>query len=287
LVLGARSVGKLEQVKKDLVVKFPKLDVVIGALDVADPKSQEAFWKVVKEKEGRARPVMKERRRVSAAEVWKVLRPGNGFWDSKVEYEAIGKGAGREWDEVYMLSSLNHHISILKLRVHPLYLQFLADGALPQDLPADASWASPILQRTRWYDFFVLEDRAEAMRGLWGIMAYLMRQKEKEKENEKEKEKEKGKDKEKEKEKDKQKEKEKEVDKEYKYVSVVRKKSERESLPSYECAQCRSFYEAVGNDGGPNLRKNLVNNCSRHRSRHPPSNTPADFWDIDFPGGNF
>lgn len=54
LVLGARSVGKLEQVKKDLVVKFPKLEVVIGALDVADPKSQEAFWKVVKEKEGNA-----------------------------------------------------------------------------------------------------------------------------------------------------------------------------------------------------------------------------------------
>lgn len=54
LVLGARSVGKLEQVKKGLVVKFPKLEVVIGALDVADPKSQEAFWKMVKEKEGSA-----------------------------------------------------------------------------------------------------------------------------------------------------------------------------------------------------------------------------------------
>ncbi|KAF2803021.1 uncharacterized protein BDZ99DRAFT_428027 [Mytilinidion resinicola] len=122
--------------------------------------------------------VSKERRRVPAAEAWKLMRSKDGFWDPKVEYQAIGKSSGAVWDEIYMVSSLNHHISILKLRVHFLYVQFLTDGGLPKDLPKDASWASPTLQRTRWYDFFVIEDRAEAMRGLWGIMAYLMRQKE-------------------------------------------------------------------------------------------------------------
>jgi hypothetical protein len=78
-----------------------------------------------------------------------------------------------------MVSSLNHHISVLKLRVHPLYVQFLTDGCLPSSLPKNVSWASPILQRTRWYDLFVLEDRKQAMRGIWGIMAYLMRSQEK------------------------------------------------------------------------------------------------------------
>ena len=77
-----------------------------------------------------------------------------------------------------MVSSLNHHISILKLRIHPLYLQYLTDGTLPTQHPSDPSWASPKLQRTRWFDFFSVDDRAEAMRGLWGIMAYLMRMQE-------------------------------------------------------------------------------------------------------------
>lgn len=74
-----------------------------------------------------------------------------------------------------MVSSLNHHISILKLRVHPAYVQYLLDGDLPEDLPVDSSWCSPRLQRTRWFDLFDTNDRMEAMRGLWGITSYLMR----------------------------------------------------------------------------------------------------------------
>ena len=77
-----------------------------------------------------------------------------------------------------MVSSLNHHISILKMRIHPSYLQYLTDGTLPTQHPSDPSWTSPKLQRTRWFDFFSVDDRAEAMRGLWGIMAYLMRMQE-------------------------------------------------------------------------------------------------------------
>lgn len=78
-----------------------------------------------------------------------------------------------------MVSSLNHHISILKLRVHPLYLEYLTEGTLPQVTPSDPDWCSPKLQRTRWLDLFDVNDRNEAMRGLWGIMSYLMRAQEK------------------------------------------------------------------------------------------------------------
>ncbi|OCK79934.1 hypothetical protein K432DRAFT_382629 [Lepidopterella palustris CBS 459.81] len=131
------------------------------------------------EKPGRSRPSAKERRKLSAAEAWKVLKPGSGVWDPKIAYEAIGRNRSVDWDEVFMVSSLNHHISILKLRIHPLYLQYLTDGDFPTDPPLDPSWSSPILQRTRWYDFFNVEDRAEAMRGIWGVMAYMMRTQEK------------------------------------------------------------------------------------------------------------
>jgi hypothetical protein len=74
-----------------------------------------------------------------------------------------------------MVSSLNHHISLLRLRIHPAYLEYITEGRLPEKTPSDVDWCSPKLQRTRWFDLFDIKDRTEAMRGLWGIMSYLMR----------------------------------------------------------------------------------------------------------------
>lgn len=74
-----------------------------------------------------------------------------------------------------MISSLNHHISLLRLLIHPAYLEYITEGKLPVKTPSDPDWCSPKLQRTRWFDLFSIEDRAEAMRGVWGTMSYLMR----------------------------------------------------------------------------------------------------------------
>ncbi len=73
-----------------------------------------------------------------------------------------------------MISSLNHHISIVKLSIHQQYLEFLSSGEMPSN-PSSPSWCSPTLQRTRWFNLFCKEDRVEAMRELWGLMSYLMR----------------------------------------------------------------------------------------------------------------
>ncbi|ORY13258.1 hypothetical protein BCR34DRAFT_562306 [Clohesyomyces aquaticus] len=142
-----------------------------GASDDASP----AVAPKAEEKPSRSRLGSKDRRRPTPAEVWKILRPGNPLWDPKIVYEAIGKDRSDAWDEVFMVSSLNHHISVLKLRVHPLYLQYLTEGVLPEHEPSDSQWKSPVLQRTRWYDLFSMEERTEAMRGIWGVIAYLMR----------------------------------------------------------------------------------------------------------------
>jgi hypothetical protein len=74
-----------------------------------------------------------------------------------------------------MVSSLNHHISVLRLRVHRIYLKYLLEGTLPEKASVDPAWCSPVVGRTRWYDLLNVDDRTEAMRGIWGIMAYLMR----------------------------------------------------------------------------------------------------------------
>ena len=70
---------------------------------------------------------------------------------------------------------MNHHISLLRFRIHPAYLEYITEGKLPVETPAEADWCSPKLQRTRWFDLFNIDDRTEAMRGVWGIMSYLMR----------------------------------------------------------------------------------------------------------------
>ncbi|KAL6707770.1 hypothetical protein ACN47E_003670 [Coniothyrium glycines] len=123
----------------------------------------------------RNRDGSKARRKLSPAELWKILKPLNTLWDPKVTYEAIGKNETSEWDDVFMVSSLNHHISLVKLHVHPAYIQYVTEGELPRKLPPDVNWCSPKLQRTRWFDLFSIDDRIEAMRAIWGVMSYLMR----------------------------------------------------------------------------------------------------------------
>lgn len=48
----------------------------------------------------RAERPARSKRKQAAATAWKTLRAGVGLWDSKVEYTAIGKVAGSEWDNV-------------------------------------------------------------------------------------------------------------------------------------------------------------------------------------------
>ena len=81
-----------------------------------------------------------------------------------------------------MISSLNHHISILHMLVPPSYLQYLATGTTSTTSPSsrpDSTSRPPSsleLRRSRWYNLLDAGDRAEAMRGVWGVMAWLMRE---------------------------------------------------------------------------------------------------------------
>ncbi|KAK0283581.1 hypothetical protein LTR35_006040 [Friedmanniomyces endolithicus] len=109
-------------------------------------------------------------------ERWKDVKCGHGTWDPKTDYAAIGKDPSSPYDEVFMISSLNHHISIVKLTVHEAYIDNLVSGAPLFDLMTGAPGpAKPKLQRSRWFDLFDEQQRVEAFRGVWGVMAYLKR----------------------------------------------------------------------------------------------------------------
>lgn len=76
-----------------------------------------------------------------------------------------------------MISSLNHHFSVLHLRVHPNYLAWLETGKA-QPLDQDKSehpWQSLVIRRTRWFDMLKPEDRAEGLEGLWALNGWMMR----------------------------------------------------------------------------------------------------------------
>ena len=74
-----------------------------------------------------------------------------------------------------MISSLNHHISILKLTVHDAYTDCITSGLSPSPAPVDEAWCKPRLKRTEWLDLFDVDQRITAFRALWAVMAYLTR----------------------------------------------------------------------------------------------------------------
>ena len=134
----------------------------------------------------------KERKRKNPAILWKELKPGRGYWDPKIEYTAIGRDTDSEYDEVcirtvelirlltkfqiFLVSALNHHISIVKMTIHAAYVEYLISKTLPDLSPKDSNWCRPKVQRSSWFDSFDMDQRLEAFRGLWGVMAYLTRE---------------------------------------------------------------------------------------------------------------
>lgn len=67
-----------------------------------------------------------------------------------------------------------------------------------------------------------------------------------------------------------------------KYVEVVRKKSDRENLPGHECDECYKYFAALEQQGicSPSSKAEMLQKCSRHKSRCTPPSTPDGFWDL-------
>jgi hypothetical protein len=77
--------------------------------------------------------------------------------------------------QIFLVSCLFHHVSILKLTVHGAYTDFLTTGTRPAQFPLEEDWSIPKVERTVWYDLFEQEQRAQAFKCVWGVMEYLCR----------------------------------------------------------------------------------------------------------------
>eukprot|EP01038_Epipyxis_sp_PR26KG_P007075 gene7075-9657_t len=67
-----------------------------------------------------------------------------------------------------------------------------------------------------------------------------------------------------------------------KFVDVVRNKEQRASLPGHTCLECNKFYDVMIAQGiiSPNSKKQWLQDCSRHKSKYTPPNTPDSFWEL-------
>ncbi|KAI0121654.1 hypothetical protein BJ170DRAFT_643779 [Xylariales sp. AK1849] len=125
----------------------------------------------------RGPPVAKRARKnhVSVYDNYRQVRLPSSNWDKKARYSAVGKVKGADYDDVFVISSLFHHISVLRVRVPKRLLEVLA-GASEED--GVQSWGKLPVWRSKWYDLFIAKERLEALRLLWGMTAWLMRKEE-------------------------------------------------------------------------------------------------------------
>jgi len=77
--------------------------------------------------------------------------------------------------QIYLFSTVNHHISILHLHIHYKYVDWLSKAYDRQHDVSRETWYKLDTKRSKWFDLFDAYDRAQAMRGIWAIMGWLMR----------------------------------------------------------------------------------------------------------------
>jgi hypothetical protein len=103
---------------------------------------------------------------------YRMVRPPAATWDKKTRYEAIGRARGAGYDDIFVVSTLLHHLSIVRVRVPDRLLAVL--GGEVED--RERSWGRLEVRRSRWFDFFKVEERVEAMQLVWSMMAWMMRE---------------------------------------------------------------------------------------------------------------
>jgi hypothetical protein len=116
-------------------------------------------------------PTKKSRKTMTLYDNYRMVRPPSSTWDRKAKYMTIGKPAGADYDDLFLLSALNHHVSVVRVRV-PISLLAELEGETDS---RDRRKEPCVMWRSKWYDMFLAADRVEAMTCIWGMMAYMMR----------------------------------------------------------------------------------------------------------------
>ena len=106
---------------------------------------------------------------------YRQIRPPSSTWDKKARYQAIGRVRGADYDDIFVVSMLFHHVSLLRVRVPNRLLEVLEGEG-----DDSRNWGRLEVWRSKWFDLFKPEERVEAMEAVWAMMGWLMRKEEEE-----------------------------------------------------------------------------------------------------------
>ncbi len=121
----------------------------------------------------------KSRKNLPIYDGYRMVRPPSASWDHKTRYKAIGRAKGTDYDDVFVVSALFHHISIVRVRV-PLRLLEVLDGRAEDVGGGQRSWGRLEVLRSNWFDLFKAAERVAALQCVWSLMAFLMRKEDEE-----------------------------------------------------------------------------------------------------------
>ncbi|KAG0647312.1 hypothetical protein D0Z07_6964 [Hyphodiscus hymeniophilus] len=100
----------------------------------------------------------------------RMLQPSSN-WDPKARYEAIGKVKGSGFDDIFLVSALNHHVSLVRVHVPERLLAVLGGEVRDEG----REWGKVVVYKSKWFDLFLKEERIDAMGLVWAMMSWLMR----------------------------------------------------------------------------------------------------------------
>lgn len=200
--LGEVGGGKQDQETDDRAKRelFGAEDAMEG-VEFSKPRS----------KEGNEKGSGKDKRQQANARNYLDAKPPESMWEAKMEYRMVGKEVGKGFDTIFIISALNHHISILSVRIHDKWLDFFTNGHHPNpphhhhhhyhhtsdshekanskgdnnmnvvdsetgNEEEGGEWWKLNVKRSKWYNLFEPGDRVEAFRGVWAAVGWLMRE---------------------------------------------------------------------------------------------------------------
>ncbi|KAH8153672.1 uncharacterized protein LAJ45_02485 [Morchella importuna] len=109
-------------------------------------------------------------------------RPGKeGKTEKKVRYRAIGKEE-KYRDDIFIMTSLHHHVSISHVSVSQPYLRYLETGKMPDfkheffQTKEGKDWDRLKIQKTRFWDLLDPQERVEACYAFCGVQNWLSRE---------------------------------------------------------------------------------------------------------------
>lgn len=110
---------------------------------------------------------------------WQRLKPNTPLWDDKIIYKHVGKEPDSGFDDIYMVTSVNHHIALIHMRVSAEYMEWIETGQKVADNEAaDPNMKNNVLyvERSTWHDMFDVAARSTFLVALWRLMCWLNRE---------------------------------------------------------------------------------------------------------------